>query len=463
MLNKMPVTSPPSASALSYSHLQFPAGFAWGAATAAAQIEGAWNEDGRGPSIWDHFPTLPGNTADGATPHVACDHYHRFREDVALMRQMGLKHYRFSVSWSRICPQGDAVINPHGLDFYSDLVDCLLENGIEPWVTLFHWDLPLALEQKGGWTNRGVVEAFTHYARALVGRLGDRVKHWFTINEYICFIELGYQHGAHAPFRKESPKLVNAAWHHGLLVHGEGVRIIRELARSDAQVGLAANVQVIAPAIENEANIAAGQFHFDELNGRQLQPILKGCYPPGFLEAQGTDAPEIQAGDLALIGQKIDFLGINLYGAGFHRCGPDGRSQHLPFIPGTFPTDQLNALSPQALFWTMHFVDALYGKQTYVISENGCSYDMAPDAKGEIIDLGRIQYIRSYLQDLHRAIATGRDVKGYFYWSLMDNFEWAFGYAPRFGLIHVDFTTQKRTPKYSADYYRQVSETNRVL
>ena len=378
------------------------------------------------------------------------------------MNEMGLRHYRFSTSWSRVCPAGDASVNQAGLDFYDRLVDCLLEHKIEPWVTLFHWDLPMALEEKGGWTQRGVVEAFQLYAEALVGKIGDRVSHWFTINEYICFIELGYQHGAHAPFRRESRKVMNAAWHHGLLVHGTGVKVIRDLARSDSKVGLAANVQVIAPAIENEANIKAGREHFDELNGRQLQPILKGCYPPGFLEGEGPSAPEIQEGDMELIGQPIDFLGYNLYGAGFHRSGPEGKSQHLPF-GSEFPKDQLNPLTPQALYWTLRFTDELYGRQKYVISENGAAYSAGPDDKGEVLDLERIQYLRTHLKELHYTIACGHEVEGYFYWSFMDNFEWAFGYEPRFGLVHVDFKTLKRTKKYSADYYRQVMEQNRVL
>lgn len=440
----------------------FPKAFAWGVASSAAQIEGAWQEDGRGPSIWDHCAELPGKVEDGSTPHVACDHYHRWREDVALLAELGIPHYRFSIAWPRVCPDGDRRVNKAGLDFYDRLVDGLLEKNITPWVTLFHWDLPQALETNGGWLDRGVVEAFATYTEAVAERLGDRVKHWFTFNEFICFIELGYQHGIHAPFRKESRKAVNAAWHHALLAHGHAVSILRRHTGPASKISWAANVQVIAPVIATEANIQAGCEHFEELNGRQFGPILKGAYPPNWLEAQGEDAPEIRDGDMALIGQPVDFVGLNLYAAGFHRCGPDGRSQYLPFAD-EFPRDAFNAITPQAFSWTLRFIDELYGPQRYVISENGAAYNLGPDSKGEVLDAARIQYLRSYLQDLQRAMAEGRQVDGYFLWTCLDNFEWSFGYTKRFGIVHVDFETQKRTPKLSAEWYREVIQRNALV
>ncbi len=440
----------------------FPTGFHWGVASAAAQIEGAWQADGKGPSIWDHYSTIPGNCHQGDTPHRACDHYHRWPDDVAMMAALGIPNYRLSIAWPRICPEGNGQINAAGLDFYDRLIDGLLAAKITPWVTLFHWDLPLALDRIGGWTNRAVVDAFGLYTEAVAARLGDRVKHWFTVNEYICFIELGYQYGAHAPFRKESPKLVNAAWHHGLLAHGTAVSILRQHVGTAAQIGLASNVQVIVPVIETEANIRAGREHFHELNGRQFMPILKGEYPPEWLAAQGDDAPDIRPGDLELIGQKIDFLGLNIYGGGYHRCGTDGRSQYLPFHE-EFPRDDLNVITPGAISWTMRFIDELYGAQHFVVTESGACYAQGPNSDGEVLDVARVQYLRLYLQDVRRAIADGRQVNGYFLWTLMDNYEWAFGYAKRFGIVHTDFETLHRTPKLSAHWYREVIQNNGIV
>jgi beta-glucosidase len=450
-------------SAISY---QFPEGFVWGAATASAQIEGAAREDGKGESVWDRFASVPGHVKGGDTPETACDHYHRFTEDAALLRSLAIRHYRLSVAWPRIFPEGDGALNPRGLDFYDRLIDALLAHGVTPWVTLFHWDLPQALEDRGGWPVRATVDAFRPYAEAVVRRLGDRVKHWFTLNEMPCFIGKGYGDGYFAPGRRESPRVVNQAYHHALLAHGHAVAAVRALGGPEAQVGLVHN-HLPAPQVpvtETEADIAAARAEYERTNRQLFAPLYLGRYAEAFLAEAGADAPTIEPGDLEAIAQPTDFLGLNLYAGDFVRAGRDGRPETLAF-PRQFPQGDLDWLkiTPQVIYWAVRHAAEVYGVRTFYITENGAAFADAPNPAGEIVDLDRREYLRAHLIALHRAIAEGFDVRGYFAWSLLDNFEWAEGYSKRFGLVHVDYATQRRTPKLSARWYAQVIRENRIV
>ncbi len=445
---------------------RFPEGFAWGVATASAQVEGAAGEDGKGESIWDRFATIPGKIRDGDSPSVACDHYHRFEGDFDLIRSLGLRHYRLSVAWPRVVPDGDGPVNPLGLDFYDRLIDALLVRGITPWVTLFHWDLPQGLEDRGGWTSRGTVDAFARYAEAVVRRLGDRVGHWFTVNEIPCFIGFGYGTAGFAPGRSEPTRVLNRAYHHALLAHGRAVSAVRAFGKGGSVVGLVHNFlpPPPIPATETEGDIAAARALYEATTGQLLGPACLGRYPDSFLEAAGPDAPEVRPGDLESIGQPTDFLGLNLYSGNFARRGADGRPELLPF-PRQYPRGDLPWLNatPEVIYWGIRLASAVYGVRSFLITENGSAFDDEVTPGGEVIDLDRREYVRNHLISLHRAIAEGYDVGGYFLWSLMDNFEWAEGYARRFGVVRVDYPTQRRTPKLSARWYAAVASANRLV
>lgn len=460
---------------------EFPPDFTWGVATAAAQIEGAAVAAGKGPTIWDHFASQSGATKDGGTPAVACDHYARHAADFPLMRELGVKHHRFSIAWARLYPRGDGPPNPAGFDFYNRLVDAMLAQGITPWATLFHWDLPQALEERGGWRSREVPLAFAIYADAAVKALGDRVKNWFTLNEIPAFIGHGYKLGLHAPGAKEPPRVVNQAYHHALVCHGLAVRAVREHGGPGARVGLVHNPEITVPFIETPADIAAARGVFSQTNEHLLAPIATGAYPADYLARCGADAPRFTPEDMALIGQPVDFLGLNVYRGHFVRAGAGGEPELLP-LPAGFPRAEATWLHhvPQAMYWALRFCRDLYDVPQFYIAENGAGYFDAPDMpaeraaihgwperpvekSGEVIDLHRCQYLRSYLQSLHRAIEDGLPVAGYFLWSFMDNFEWADGYVSRFGLVYVDYATQERRPKLSAHWYREVMRLNRVV
>lgn len=442
----------------------FPPHFAWGVATAAAQIEGAAREDGKGESIWDKFAAQPGKVFNGDTPAVACDHYHRYREDFQLMKELGVRNYRLSVAWPRILPGGRGAVNEKGLEFYDRVIDALLENSITPWVTLFHWDLPQALEDEGGWRVQSTVEAFGNYADIVVRRLGDRVTNWMTVNELPSFIGHGYGIGMHAPGARETPKMLNQCYHHALLAHGEGVRAVREHGGSAARVGMAHNPETPVPVTETEADIAAARAMYARRTAQIMAPMFKGAYPAEWLELMGANQPDVAPGDLELISQPNDFLGLNLYGGSFCRAGTDGEPQHLP-LPKDYPRANLDWLNitPQVIYWGVRHAAEYYGIKEFYITENGMSQEDAPNEQGEVWDLGRREFYRNYLLSMQRAINEGYPVKGYFAWSFMDNYEWAEGYAKRFGLVHVDYQTQKRTPKLSAGWYSKVIAQNKVL
>jgi beta-glucosidase len=445
---------------------QFPDGFVWGVATAAAQIEGAAHSDGKGESIWDRFATLAGKIKNGDTPEIACDHYHRYEADFDLLKSLGLSHYRLSVAWPRVFPLGDGATNPHGLDFYSRLIDALLERHITPWVTLFHWDLPQALEDQGGWLDRRTVDAFGHYADEVVKRLGDRVRHWFTVNEIPCFVGNGYGNGYFAPGRRVDLRNLNQAYHHALLAHARAVAAVRSLGAPGSCVGLVHN-HLPAPPIpvtETDPDIAAARAEYERTNGQLMGPVFRGHYPEAFLRSAGADAPRVEPGDMEQIAQQTDFLGLNVYAGNFVRAGVDKQPEVLPF-PRGYPEGALwwLKINPQSLYWAVRLAAEVFGVKSFYMTESGAAFDDDITPAGEVIDLHRREYLRSHLVELHRAVAEGYDVRGYFLWSLLDNFEWAEGNEKRFGIVHVAFGTQKRTPKLSSRWYAEVIRQNRIV
>jgi beta-glucosidase len=442
----------------------FPKKFVWGVAMAATQIEGAAFEDGKGESIWDRLGSTPGHIHNGDTPAAACDHYHRYKNDFALMKKLGVKHYRLSLAWPRIYPQGRGAVNPKGVDFYHRLIDSMLAHGITPWVTMYHWDLPQALEDEGGWRVRGVTEAFATYADTIVKAYGDRVKNWITLNEIFCFTKLAYGGGDKAPHTNEGDRVVNQTYHHAILCHGHGVRAVREHGGRGARVGLTDNSIVTIPLSETKEDIAAARAAFIERNTRILEPIYHGRYTEAYLRSAGKDRPVWQKGDLDLISLPTDFLGLNIYTGEYIQAGRRGRGEVIPFTPN-FPCADAPWLKliPEAVYWCTRWVREIYGVKAIYITENGAGYHDETLIDGKVHDLHRRNYVRACLREMHRAIREGVPVKGYFLWSFLDNFEWQDGYACRFGVVHVDFKTQRRTPKLSAHWYRRVMKENRLI
>ncbi len=441
-------------------NLIFPKGFLWGVCSSAYQIEGAWNEDGKGPSIWDWFSRRRGKTARGENGDVACDHYHRWQEDLDLIKALGVGAYRFSVSWARVIPGGGGGVNKRGLDFYDRLVDGLLERGIEPFPTLYHFDLPLALHKKGGWPERDTAAAFGEYAETVAARLGDRINWWITLNEPMVAALLGYMTGSHAPGVRH-PGAYTHAMHTMLLAHGEAVRAIRAASPRPARVGIALNLSPVYPERETESDRRAAAV-FDVLSNRIcLDPILRGSYPPDLWRRFGPFAPPVRDGDLAKIAEPIDFLGVNYYTR--HVIS---RRWWVPVMGGKMVRPRHGEFSPM---WEIYppgigeLVERVwsdYRPPMILLTENGIPVDDAPDAQGAVRDPERISYLGRHLERLHGAMAKDIPVRGYFVWSLTDNFEWDLGYAMRFGLIHIDFTTLKRTPKSSFNWYAGVIRRN---
>ncbi len=445
---------------------KFPDGFLWGTATASYQVEGAVAEDGRAPSVWDTFSKTPGKTVNGATGDVATDHYHRYKEDIQLMKALGVKVYRFSIAWPRVFPQGSGAPNPKGLDFYNKLVDELLANDIQPFATLYHWDLPQALQDKGGgWENRDTAEAFGNYAGYVAEKLTDRVKHVFTINEFGAFVELGYRIGIHAPGVKLPPGRFNQTRHHAVLGHGLAVQAIRAKGKPGTKVGLAENMTICAPIMETPEHIEAATQATRQLNAQYMTVIQEGKYTDAYLAAAGADAPKFTAEELKIISSPCDFVGINIYTPIYVRAD----SSPLGFAVVPHPQSAPHMASPwlfvgpEALYWGPRHVAKIWGAKEIYITENGCSSSDVPAADGMVYDSDRVMYLRNYLSQLQRATADGVPVKGYFLWSLMDNFEWADGYTNRFGIHYVDYATQKRTQKMSAKFYKEVIARNGVV
>jgi beta-glucosidase len=457
-----------------------PAGFLWGAATAAYQVEGAASADGRGPSIWDTFSRTPGMVRGGGTGDVAADHYHRYRMDVALMAELGLTAYRFSVAWPRIQPTGRGPADRRGLDFYRRLVDELLARGIEPWPTLYHWDLPQALEDAGGWPERDTAERFAEYAALVHDALGDRVRTWTTVNEPWCAAFLGYASGEHAPGRQEPAASLRAA-HHLLLGHGLAARAIRA-GRGDPQVALCLNLYGVQPASGAEADVDAAR-RIDGLQNRFfLDAVLLGRYPADVLAdtAALTDFGHVRDGDLGTIAEPLDALGVNYYsrlvaaaGAGQPggRPGPAGGDR---LLPSAFPASESVGFVPRglpttAMDWEIHAggltevltrVATEYPAPPLYVTENGAAFADTVTADGRVHDRERTAYLASHLAACRDAIAAGVDLRGYFVWSFLDNFEWAWGYDMRFGVVYVDFASQRRVLKDSALWYADSARRN---
>jgi beta-glucosidase len=443
----------------------FPDGFRWGTATAAFQIEGAVNDDGRGASIWDTFVATPGKMLVPDNADIADDHYHRYREDVALMKALGTTAYRFSISWSRIFPEGNGQPNQKGLDFYNRLVDELLANGIEPFATLYHWDLPQALEDRGGWQTRDTAEAFGQYASFVAENLSDQVRHFFTINEMSLVVGNGYGTGTFAPGLVLPTAQVNQVRHHVVLAHGLAVQAIRAAGRSDTHVGPAENISVVAPIVETPENIHAAGLALRELNAGYLTAILEGAYTDAYLETAGADAPKFSDEDMRTIGSPLDFIGVNIYMVTQYVRSIDAAPgfEVIPFSASHPLAASWHRITPEALYWGPKLVNDVWHPKEIYITENGCSTSDLVTEDGSINDTDRVTFLRSYLGQLQMATAEGVPVRGYFLWSLLDNFEWLFGYSNRFGIHHVDFDTQKRTPKLSASYYREIIHQNAVV
>lgn len=450
---------------------RFPQGFLWGAATSSYQIEGGANEAGRGESIWDRFARTPGAIKDDSNGDVACDHYHRWREDVALMKQLGLKAYRFSIAWPRILPQGRETVNQQGLDFYSQLVDELIANDIVPFVTLYHWDLPQALQDEGGWTVRSTAEAFVTYADVVSRALGDRVKNWITHNEPWCASMLGYAIGEHAPGIKDWSAGL-AASHHLLLSHGWAVDVIRRNS-PNAEVGITLNLTPSVPASASQADFDATR-HFDGFFNRWfLDPLYGRHYPAdmvadyttaGYLPATGL--PFVQSGDMQVIAAQTDFLGVNYYSRAVVRSTAVPEAENAPRTVFQAPEKEWTEMGwevyAQGLYDLLLRVQVEYQPAKLYITENGASYSDAPNAEGRVPDARRTRYLHDHLVAAQRAIAAGVNLRGYFAWSLLDNFEWAWGYKQRFGMVWVDYETQQRIIKDSAHWYSRVIAGNAV-
>ena len=457
--------------------LEFPNGFLWGVATASYQIEGSPDADGKGKSIWDTYAHTPGKIKNGDTGDVAIDHYRRYKEDVTLIKDMGATAYRFSIAWPRVFPTGAGRPNPKGLDFYSRLVDELLSAGIKPFPTLYHWDLPQELQDKGGWQARDTAQAFAEYAGYVAKGLSDRVKHFFTLNEFQTFVDMGHR-GVDlvvrgktlkiefAPGLKLEPRALNQVAHHAVLAHGLAVQAIRATGKPGTKVGPAEVMSIAVPVIDSPEHVKAAEIATRELNARFLNVILTGKYTGAYLKETGKDAPKFTDEDLRAISSPLDFVGVNIYVPKMYVMvsdqGPGYREVPMNVShPKMFSS--WHTFSPEVLYWGPRLLHSLYRPKEIYITENGCAASDQIAADGNVYDADRVMYLRNVMTQLHRAIAEGVPVKGNFVWSALDNFEWTDGYGTRFGMVYVDFKTQKRTPKLSAMWYREAARRNAVV
>jgi len=435
--------------------IAFPTDFLWGAATAAFQIEGAWDKDGKGESIWDRFCHTPGKVRDGDTGDVACDHYHRYRDDIALMRQLGLQAYRFSISWPRVIPNGIGAVNPAGLDFYDRLVDELLAANIQPFATLYHWDLPQALQDRGGWGNRDTCGCLADYAALMARRLGDRVRHWATFNEPQVIVFLGHRSGDHAPGLKDD-KLALQVAHHVLVAHGMAAQAMRSI-NPQLKVGIVIDAWSVDTLTDSEHDRAVAETIWQNSVGWFMAPLFHASYPPLAWQMYGDKAPDVRPGDMALISQRLDFLGINTYSRHAVKEG-----QVVKPVPGSEYTETDWEIHAPALRRLLNRVTRDYAPPPIYITENGAAFSDQVSADGYVHDPRRIAYLRDHFTQARLAMNDGVDLRGYFVWSLLDNLEWSNGYSKRFGLIHVDYASQQRTLKDSAKWYAQVIARNGV-
>ncbi|WP_432800335.1 GH1 family beta-glucosidase [Poriferisphaera sp. WC338] len=450
--------------------MTFPQSFVWGSATASYQIEGGHDADGKGPSVWDMMAHWPGKIVNDDHGDVACDHYHRYTEDVQIMKNMGLQAYRFSLSWPRIMPDGTGKVNEAGIAFYDRLIDELLGAGVQPWITLFHWDYPLALFQQGGWLNAASPEWFADYTKIVIDRFSDRVTNWMTLNEPQCFIGLGHHDGMHAPGLQLPVEQVLRAWHHALMAHGRAVQVIHEHAKQSPTVSWAPVGVAYYPAEETPENIEAARCasmnYFEDKspvwsNTWGSDPVIKGHYPEAGMKKFGHMMKWFKDSDFEIIKQPLDFYGVNIYQG--HPIVADDQSpkgfRDVKREQGFAQTQFYWPHDPKSMYWICKTLYDHYNIPI-VITENGTSMHDWVDEDGTVNDAQRIIFLRDYMRELGRAIDDGADVRGYFLWSLMDNFEWAEGYRQRFGLVHVDYQTLKRTPKASSYWYKQVIESN---
>ncbi len=441
------------------SGFDFPSDFVWGAATSAYQIEGAVDVDGRGQSVWDTFCKRPGAVLNGDSGAVACDFYHRYPQDIELMRTLGIDAFRFSIAWPRVLPEGRGRVNQAGLDFYDRFVDELLAAGIRPFATLYHWDLPQALEDAGGWPVRATAEAFVEYVELVAARLGDRVDNWTTHNEPFCTSWLGYGIGIHAPGRTDLADSAAAA-HHVLLSHGLAVQALRRDC-PDAELGIVLDSWPVHPASDDPRDAAAASVADGFRNRIFFDPVLRGCYPEDVLERLGPAAPPVLDGDLAIISAPLDFLGVNNYSRSIVRAGEDGEPIELPAPAG--PTTSMGwEVYPDAIYEVLTRLHGEYDTPPIYVTENGAAFADVRAADGSVDDPERIVYLAGYVDAVARAMAEGVPVRGYFVWSLLDNFEWSYGYTQRFGLIYVDFETLERVPKSSFEWYRGLAASGRA-
>jgi len=447
--------------------MRFPEGFLWGAATSAQQIEGAVDADGRGESIWDRFETRPGAIEDGSSSRVACDHYRLWREDLDRLRWLGVGAYRFSIAWPRVFPEGRGPVNEAGLDFYDALVDGLLESGIQPFVTLYHWDLPQPLQDRGGWGTRDTAFIFSDYAEAVAARLGDRVKRWVTHNEPWCIATLGHEEGHHAPGHRDPAEALRVA-HHVLLSHGLAMEAVKRHA-PESEAGLVLNLTPAVPATSSEGDRAAASWFDGFFNRWYLDPVFRGSYPADAVRDRvgrghlpGEALPFVHPGDMEVISRPLDFLGVNYYSRVVMREGENGVPEAVNGRSPSELTDMGWEVYPEGLYELLRRLHREYPCPAYHITENGAAYGDEPDADGRIADRRRIEYLHRHLLSVGRAVEDGVPVRGYFVWSLLDNFEWGHGYAKRFGLFWVDYATQSRLPKDSAHWYRGVIGENAV-
>ena len=441
----------------------FPKGFEWGTATASYQIEGAWNEDGRGESIWDRFSHTPGRIDDRTTGDVACDFYHRYEEDIALLKKLGIQVYRLSIAWPRILPDGVGKVNPDGIAFYRRVLQCLHDNGIKAAVTMYHWDLPQKLQDRGGWANREIVGWFTDYVKVLYQELGDLVDSWITLNEPLCTAFAGYWDGVHAPGYHDYGMALQAT-HHLMMAHGAAVKAYRETGLT-AEIGITLNMNMCypyRPENPDDATMAAMQ----QLQGNNLfgDPVMKGSYPKelfDYLASRGVVLPEIHEGDLELCCQPIDFLGLNTYTVSFVKADdsawPIGGVSVKTGLP---QTDAGWEVAPRGMYDLLKWVNQTYSPKKIVITENGSANRDWVDVDGRVKDPNRIDYLRRYLAEVHHAIEDGVPVKGYYVWCFCDNFEWACGLSVRFGMVYVDYKTQERIPKESAYWFSETIRQN---
>ncbi len=450
----------------------FPEDFLWGTATSSYQVEGAFDEDGRGLSVWDVYSKKPGAVLNNENGDKACDHYHLYREDVKLMRDIGVNAYRFSLSWPRILPDGEGQVNQKGIDFYSRLIDELLNAGITPFITLFHWDFPQALQDKyGGWKNKEVPKIFADYSALAVKHFSDRVKNWITMNEIMCFTILAHKRnlwGKKGPIKApaiiESDQVVQQTVHNALLGHGLAVQSMRANS-SSVKAGIVENLNVVWPIYDDPLHVEAGIKGFRDMNEQILYPLMTGKYCARFLEKLGADAPVFTEDEMKVISTPMDFLGYNIYSGIAARASDNKEGYHFVPYPTSMYRATMNwAVVPKGIYYTLKYTKEEFGNIPVYITENGMAAQDVETKEGEVLDLDRLEYIRTHLEMASRAIHDGYDnLKGYFLWSLLDNFEWELGYGTRFGIVRTNYSNMKRTLKLSAQYYHSVIKANRVL